>query len=61
MPLPIEISPAVQAANPVVDAKISVDVLIDAQAGQDALSYQLLAARRAELEDAETLRRVRAL
>jgi hypothetical protein len=61
MPLPIDVGATAQAMTPLVDSSLSVDVLLEAQSERDISPYEVIAARRAQLEDAETLRRVRAL
>ncbi len=61
MPLPINVNAAMDSGLSVADSPAAIEVLIEAQADPETLAYQLIAARRAQLEDAETLRRVRAL
>jgi hypothetical protein len=61
MPQPIDVSSAAESVSPLVDSAAMVEVFVEAQAQTDDQTYHLLAARRAQLEDAETLRRMRAL
>lgn len=61
MPTPIGITSILQPASAAVDADVDIDVLIETQSDQDFQIYKLLAERRAQLEDSETLRRARAL
>jgi hypothetical protein len=61
MSRPIEINSAYQQASIAVDADFDIDVMMEAQSAQDFELYKLLAERRAQLEDSETLRRARAL
>ena len=61
MPSPIEVTLNVQSNAPVVESATVIEVLIEAQAEKDRDAYRLIADRRAQLEDAETLRRMRAL
>jgi hypothetical protein len=61
MPLPIDVSSVVESVSPLVDSATLVEVFVEAQAHTDDDAYHLIAARRAQLEDAETLRRMRAL
>jgi len=58
MPLPIDVSSVVEPDSPLVEF---VEVFVDGQSDADDDIYQVIAARRAQLEDADTLRRVRAL
>jgi len=61
MPLPTDISPEVQSFASGLESASLIEVLIEAQSDQDTEAYKLIAERRAQLEDAETLRRMRAL
>ena len=61
MPLPIDVSSVVEQVSPLIDSAAMVEVFVEAQAQTDDETYHLIATRRAQLEDAETLRRMRAL
>jgi hypothetical protein len=61
MPLPIDVSSVVESVSPLVESGSLVEVFVEAQADAGDETYHLLATRRAQLEDAETLRRMRAL
>jgi len=61
MPLPIDVTPAEDSASSFVDSISIADIFVEAQVAEETLIYQLLAERRMQLEDAETLRRMRAL
>jgi hypothetical protein len=61
MPQPIDINSIVQTRSPVVESVVLVETFVEAQAVHDDAAYQQIDTRRAQLEDAETLRRVRAL
>ncbi len=59
MTMPTEMIVESEAISPLAGPGAVVDVFVEAQAAED--TYHLIAARRAQLEDAETLRRMRAL
>ena len=61
MPRSIDVSSTLDVGAALGDSAAAIEVLIEAQADRDAQTYELIAERRAQLEDAETLRRVRAL
>ena len=61
MPTPIEIEAIAEAGSAMIDTGFDIDTLIETQADPEGEVYKVLAARRAQLEDAETLRRARAL
>ena len=61
MPLPIDLSAVAQSTPALVESTMDLEDFIQTQAEDNTSVYELIAARRAQLEDAETLRRVRAL
>ena len=61
MPLPIDVNSEQLAPPPLVESQAEIEHFIEAQSEVEPASYQAIAARRAQLECAETLRRVRAL
>ena len=61
MPLPTDAASTAQTPSAPIDQAMLIEEFVTAQADLDAGAHRLLAERRAQLEDAETLRRVRAL
>jgi hypothetical protein len=61
MPLPIDVSADVQSFAAGVETFDSVEDFMEPNTESGGDAYQLIANRRAQLEDAETLRRMRAL
>ena len=61
MSVSIDFSPFAHDPNSAGDSDPGIDDLLETSAEPAPEDYQLIAARRAQLEDANTLRRMRAL
>lgn len=61
MPTPIDINSILQPTSVLAESAFDIEILMEAQADHDGQVYKLLAERRAQLENAEILRRARAL